>query len=276
MTRLRAITKRAGLSVFTILYSAFVAGPLVWLLDSSLRSTQAIISKPVGVPTHLDWRNYATLLGDHQFWQGYMNSGIVVGGAILLILLTSSMAGYGFARFTFRGRELMYAAIYVGMLLPPQLVIVPLFMELRNFNLVNDRLGLILVYTAFALPVSVYILRRFFQQLPESIAESARIDGASEWTVFWRIMLPMSRPAVFTVMVLQFVLLWNEYVLALIILEQPSLMTLPVALSMLAGEYSSNIGAMAAGLLMSILPLIIGFLILSDRFLTAMTSGAVR
>lgn len=276
MTKLQSATSRAGLSVFTILYSVFIAGPLVWLLDSSLRSTHAILSKPVGLPTHLDWTNFATLVNDHEFWQGYMNSGIVVGGAIVLILLTSSMAGYGFARFTFRGREPLYALIYVGMLLPPQLVIVPLFMELRNFHLVNDRLGLILVYTAFALPVSVYILRRFFEQLPESIAESARMDGASEWTVFWRIMLPMSRPAIFTVTLLQFVLLWNEYVLALIILERPSMMTLPVALSMLAGQYSSNIGAMAAGLLMSILPLIVAFLILSDRFLTAMTAGAVR
>jgi raffinose/stachyose/melibiose transport system permease protein len=267
--------RRIFLHLFLVSYTVYALGPFLWLAVSSFKPTFQIIADPFALPRVLSLRNYLTL-GVSRFWVYYRNSIVVSAGGLLGILIFAATTAYALARFRFPGREWIRSAIFAAILLPPALVALPLFLQMQTYGLVNSRLGLMLVYAAFAMPVSVYILRDFIAHIPWELGDAARVDGANEWQVFLRVILPICRPAITSVLLLQFVHFWNEFVLALVLIRSDDLRTLPVGLTLLNTEYVMNYGAMAAALVLSAAPMLLLFSIFSERFIRGMSAGALK
>ncbi|HYF92557.1 MAG TPA: carbohydrate ABC transporter permease [Symbiobacteriaceae bacterium] len=262
--------------LFVVAYTMYTFGPLLWLFQTSFRSTGEILKQPFALSGTYQLKNFLQVAGTGRYGTYYINSLLIVGGALLLLGLIASMAGYGFARFQFRGKEVSFNLMFGAVMVPLQVLIIPLMQLLYKYHLVNTRVGLVLVYTTISLPMAIYILRAFFTQIPHELAESARVDGASEGLVFWRIMLPVARPAVVTVLILNFVMLWNEFLLALLILQKDAVRTLPLGLMMFQGEYQQDIGGMSAALVLSVIPTILAYLIFSEQVIKGMTAGALK
>jgi N-acetylglucosamine transport system permease protein len=256
-------------------FSVFILGPLLWLLMSSFKSTGQILNDPFALPDGLYLGNYEAVTGS-AFWRFYFNSLVVTFGSLAGIAVISTTMAYGLSRFQFRGREVTVAILFAAIMLPPALVVIPLFRQIQAYGLLDSHLGLILVYIAFALPLSVFILRAFFMRIPEDLSDAARVDGANEWRVFYDVILPIARPPVVTVMILWFVWLFNEYILSLVLLQTTDQRTLPVGLTLLNSEYGVNFGALAAALVMSAVPILIVYWLFSDRFVKGMTAGAIK
>lgn len=258
-----------------IAFSVFVLGPLLWLAMSSFKPTGQILNAPFALPSEIYLGNYEAVTRS-DFWRFYLNSVFVTFGSLVGIAVVGTTMAYGLSRFRFPGREVLVAIVFAAILLPPALVVIPLFRQVQAYGLLDNHFGLMLVYVAFALPLSVFILRAFFMRIPEDLSDAARVDGATEWRVFISVIMPIARPPVVTVMILWFVWLFNEYILSLVLLQSTSMRTLPVGLTLLNSEYGVNFGALSAALVMSAVPILIVYWLFSDRFVRGMTAGAIK
>jgi raffinose/stachyose/melibiose transport system permease protein len=183
------------------------------------------------------------------------------------------MAAYALARYDFRGNGVLTAYFIAGLTLPIELAVVPIFYLLGSFGMVDSRFGLMLVYAATGVPFSVFILAAFFRGLPRDLEEAARLDGAGEFRIFLRVMLPLVKPALATVAIFQFVQLWNGFFFPLILLRSTDKYTLPVGLTNFFGEYQTNWGAVFAGLVITTLPLVVLFLFLTRQIVSGLVAG---
>ena len=257
-------------------YTLFTLGPLLWVVVLSFRNNTAIYQNPFALPSVLQWSNYLEVFHRTNLPMYFVNSMIVVIIALIGIVIFASMAAYAFARFSFRFSNAIFWAFMATLMVPHQVVLVPLFKTLGPLGLLNTRQGLIAVYIAFSLPISLYILRAFFQQIPGELAEAAKIDGADDWKTFWRVMFPVARPAVATVGVFNFILLWNEFLFALVFIRDDMLRTLPLGQMHFMGEYAEDIAGMAAAVTLATLPVILLYVVLAEQFQRGMAAGAVK
>ena len=257
-------------------YTVFTFSPLAWVFTMSLKDTAAIRSSPYSIPLDPRWSNYGEVWFTSNYSQYFVNSGYAVGLAIAVLILVASMAAYAFARLPFRGSEAVFLAIFASIMLPAQVLLIPLFQLLVNYRLINTLTGLALVYVAVQLPMAIYILRSFFAQIPRELSEAARMDGCSEWKIFWRIMLPIATPAISTILIVNFVALWNEFIFAVIFIQDESRRTLPLGVMKFVGDVYEDLGSMAAGLVISIIPVLILYMFFSERFIKGMSAGAVK
>jgi raffinose/stachyose/melibiose transport system permease protein len=257
-------------------YTLFTLGPLLWVVVLSFRNNTAIYQNPFALPSVLQWSNYLEVFHRTNLPMYFVNSMIVVIIALIGIVIFASMAAYAFARFSFRFSNTIFWAFMATLMVPHQVVLVPLFKTLGPLGLLNTRQGLIAVYIAFSLPISLYILRAFFQQIPGELAEAAKIDGADDWKTFWRVMFPVARPAVATVGVFNFILLWNEFLFALVFIRDDMLRTLPLGQMHFMGEYAEDIAGMAAAVTLATLPVILLYVVLAEQFQRGMAAGAVK
>jgi raffinose/stachyose/melibiose transport system permease protein len=200
----------------------------------------------------------------------------VTTGSVALILVVATMAAYALARYTFRGNEFIYMFFLAGLMLPLKLAIIPLFIQLTSLNLVDSRIGLIIVYTAMGLPSAVFILTGYLRTLPRELEESARIDGASEARIMWSVMLPLARPAMVIAGINNAVPIWNDFFFPLVFIQSDALKTLPQGLTVFMGEYNTEWGVLFAGLTLAALPITIVYIVLSRQFVAGMTQGAVK
>jgi multiple sugar transport system permease protein/raffinose/stachyose/melibiose transport system permease protein len=188
------------------------------------------------------------------------------------------MAGYGFARkrFAFPWREPLFLLLFLSVMFPPQIMILALFQILIKYRLFNTLPGVILVYVATELPITIYLLRAFFAQIPQELEEAARIDGCTDWGMFWRVMFPMAKPAVATTFILNFLYFWNEFLYAVVFITRQEIRTLPLAIQFLVSDQYQDIGMLATGLMIASLPVLVLYLFLSEWFVKGMTAGAVK
>lgn len=268
------------ITVVLMLFTLIILMPFIWMILMSVRTTAEILSNPYGFPTDIRWQNYTKLLFDPEikFYRYFVNSVLVTGGALILTLLLSCMAGYGFARrrFTFKYRNFLLASLLFSLMLPRQAMYIPQFMMMSQYGLLNTRIGLVLLYTAFGITLSTYLMKTYFEQLPEELEEAARIDGANDIQIFWQVMLPLARPAIATVVIINFMNFWNELLIALTMVTKPELRTLPLAMMNFVGEHGSDYAMASASLVVGMLPIIILYLALSERFVQGMTAGAIK
>jgi ABC-type glycerol-3-phosphate transport system permease component len=285
-------------------------GPFIWTLMMSFRLTSEINSNPYGLPIPFHTYNYLYALlppkedllavsgalgvqpeavegwlasiglpdGGFGFGRYVFNSVLVVVPALAIVTTVTTMAAYAFgrARFAFRGREVVFLFVFISMLFPPQITLLSLFQLTILYNIYNTPWALILVYPSLAIAFTTYILRAFFAQIPTEIEEAARIDGCNDWQLFARVMLPIGRPAVATTLIFNFLSFWNEFLYALTLVTKPDLHTIPLASWRWVGEYYLDVGGLAAGLIVSIIPIIVLYLILSEQFMQGMTAGSVK
>ncbi|PYM63396.1 MAG: carbohydrate ABC transporter permease [Candidatus Rokuibacteriota bacterium] len=276
MKRPQAPTVRVLAQVLLVLNAATVLGPLAVALFSAFKTTREIFRAPFVPPASLDLANFVTVWRAGRFDLYLRNSLIVTGGALALILSLAALAGYALGRFRFRLNGLLYLFFLGGLLIPAKLAIIPLFILLRTLNLLDSRLGLCLVYAAAGLPAAVFILTGFFRALPADLDNAARIDGAGELGVFWRVMLPLIRPALAIVTIYSAIPIWNDFFLPLVLIQTPELKTITQGLSVFFGQYQTDWGALFAGLILAALPIILLYLALSEQFIKGLTAGATR
>ncbi len=254
--------------------------PFLWMLIMSFRTTGEILTDPYGLPTRLNFDNYSKLFFDPEigFYRYFGNSSIVTLGALMLTLALSTLGGYGFgrSRYDFRFRGWLFALLLFALMLPPQIMYIPQFQMMTKYGLLNTYWALILLYTASQLPVSTYLMATYFQSLPEELEEAARIDGASDLRVFRQVMLPLARPAVATVILINFLQFWNELLLAVTMVTKPDMRTLPAAMMLFVGENSADYAMAASSLVAAMLPILLLYIFLSDKFIEGLTAGALK
>ncbi len=254
-------------------YAFVVLGPLLLVVNDALRPSRDIFRNPLGLATSPSFQSFVKAWEKANFNVYFFNSLIITVAAVLLATAVSALAGYMLGRYRFRGSAFLSAYFLAGLMLPFRLAIVPLFLLLNDLGLVDSRLGLILVYAATGIPFSIFILSSFFRQLPQELSEAARIDGAGEFSIFGRIMLPLVRPALATVVVFQFVPLWNDFFFPLVLLRSTDKWTLPVGMTRFFGEFQTDWSTLFAGLIIMTLPLIIIFLLATKQIIAGLTAG---
>lgn len=268
--------RRAPWLLFLILYTLVAGGPFVWVAFMSLRTTNEILDHPYALPSPAHWAKFAEAWTTSKYGIYFWNSLVVVGCAVVLVTIIGAMAAHAFARFQFRGRRTLRLVILSGMMAPPQLLILALFQILLQIGLYNTLAGLVLVYVATQLAMTIYILEGFFAQLPQDLFDAARMDGYSDFEIFWRITLPIGMPAIATTVVLNFIILWNEFLFAVVLLTDDDKRTLPLGIIHFMGAHQLDVGMIATGLMISIAPIIALYACFSDIMIKGMTAGAVR
>lgn len=262
-----------GLTLAAVVF----AFPLVWVILTSLRTPNSALGRSF-IPTAVEWttRAYSTAFSSAGILGGLANSAIVTAATIVGVLLVATLGGYGFARFNFRGRRTIYITMLATLMVPAAAIIIPLFLELKIFHLLNSLPGLVLVYLGTSIPFAVVLMRGFFERVPEALGEAARIDGASEVQTFLRVMVPLVRPALLTLSIFQFIATWNEFLLAETFLRSPGLLPLQPRVYAIVGQYSTNWSLLAAAVVISTIPAVLLYVVLQRRFVEGLTVGALR
>ncbi len=268
--------RRSPLLLFLLLYTVLAGGPFLWVASMSLRTTPEIFAHPFALPSPLHWEKFAEAWTRSNYSTYFWNSTIVVVTAVALLTVIGAMVAHCLARYQFRGNRLARFVILSGLILPPQLLILSLFQILHEFDLYNKLSGLILAYVAAHLAVTVYILEGFFAQIPQDLFDAARIDGYSDFEIFWRITLPIGTPAIFTAVTLNFIILWNEFLYAVVLMTEDDKRTLPLGIMHFMGSHQLDIGMLATGLMIAIMPIILLYAFFSETMIRGMTAGAVR
>ena len=266
--------KLSTLLVF-VLAGVFLV-PLGLLLVTSVKSKNEIFANPLALPEQIQFRNYMNAWTTGGFDQYFMNSVLVVGISLVCILILSSLAAYALVQFDFPASNFMLVFFLAGFMIPPQVLLVPLYTIMNALNLLNTYYSLIFAYIAFGLPFSVFLLRQFFVTIPDTYAEAARMDGCNEFQVFYRVYLPLSLPALAAVAIYQFVFLWNEFLYAIIFITDDAKRTLPAGLMAFQGQYAGDWAQLAAGIVIAVTPTVIFFLIFQRQFMRGISMGATK
>ena len=250
--------------------------PIFVLFLSSFKTTPEIFMKPFALPKVWKFSNYVEAWNKANFASYFKNSIIITAFSLAAIVLVSSMAAYVIARFEFRGKRALFLYLIAGLALPARLAIIPIFLTVRDLHLQNTYTSLILVYTAGGIAFSMFLLINFFKSLPRELEDSAKIDGAGPFRIYWSIDLPLLKPAVATVVIFNFVDIWNDFFFPLILINKDSLKTIPLGIQAFYGEYGVQWNLLFAGLNISVLPVLIIFILMSKQFIAGLTEGAVK
>ncbi|MFG1607730.1 carbohydrate ABC transporter permease [Actinoplanes sp. NPDC049265] len=266
---------------FLIGWALLTTLPLLWAVVSSLKSDNEILTDPWGLPSRPRWNNFARAWNDAHIGQYFLNSAIVVTGALILTMLLGAMAAYVLARYRFRGSRVVYYAFIGGMMFPVFLALVPLFFVVRNLGILGTLPGLILVYAAYSLPFTVFFLTAFFRTLPTTVAEAAMVDGCGHFRLFFQVMLPMARPGLVSVAIFDFLFQWNQYVLPIVLMQGEGAekrWVLAQGLTALAVDegYQGDYGALFAGMTIAMLPVLIGYVIFHRQVQSGLAAGQMR
>jgi multiple sugar transport system permease protein/raffinose/stachyose/melibiose transport system permease protein len=268
--------KQAVLLLVLTVYTAFAAGPFLWAATMSLRTTTEITRDHFALPETLHFWKFSAAWFNSNYNVYFMNSLLVVVAAVAIVTVIGAMAAHCFARYRFRLNRVLYFVIFSTIILPPQITIIALFQILVQYGLYNSLVGLTLVYVAIQLPLTVYILESFFARIPGDLFDAARIDGYSEWEIFWKVSLPIALPALSTTVILNTILLWNEFLYAVVLITEESKRTLPLGIQRFMGDQLEDVGMIATGLMIAIIPVVLIYAFFSERLIQGMTAGAVK
>jgi N-acetylglucosamine transport system permease protein len=267
-----AVTSHVVLGIWSVV----VILPLLWVFLSAFKSNREIISgSPLALPSSWSFDNFVLAWVDERLGQAMLNTVIVVGCALVLVMMLGAMCAYVLARFEFFGRRAIYYLMLAGLTFPVFLAIVPLFFVLQSMGVLNTLPGLIVTYVAFALPFTVFFLYAFFQGLPGEISEAAAIDGAGKWRTFFQVMLPMATSGMASVAIFNFLGLWNQYLLpvALNTKRDNWVLSQAVASFVSGAGYQSQYGLLFAGVVITIVPVLIGYVFFQRQLQGSVTQG---
>jgi raffinose/stachyose/melibiose transport system permease protein len=271
---------KASNAVRYLLLSCFavvILYPFVLMVFGSLKSQTAFLANPVSLPTTFDLSNYQFAWNEAHIPKFAFNSLIVATGTVFLTLVSGSMAAFALSRIRFRGRIWIYSAFVALLTIPVQIYIIPLYVLVVRAHLSNSLFGLILPYTAGSLPLAVFLLKTYFDQLPSELMDAARLDGCDNRLILLKVVLPLSRPVLSTVTIFTFVQSWNEFFLALVFIHNPDLQTLPLGLqAFFVNQYETQFPQLFATLALSIAPVVMVYLFLQKQFIAGLIAGAVK
>jgi len=249
--------------------------PLLFVVIGGFRTNAQINETPAGLPHPWVLQNYQEVLTDPRFWQFLWNSVQIAVVATALAVVLGSMAGFALSRYHFRGREACYVLFTLALLFPIGVATLPLYLLLRDIGLLENLIGVAIPEAAFSLPVTIVVLRPFMRAIPDEIEDAAVLDGATRLGFFWRILLPLSRPALTTVSVLAFVTSWNAYLLPLLVFNDQSHFTLPLGVATFQSQYSQDTARILAFTALSMIPAL-AFFVLAERRIVGGLTGSVK
>ena len=267
----RAVPLHAALTALAVLTLA----PLAWMVSASLMPTgEANTFPPRLLPSAPTLAHYVELFTRLNLAQSFLNSTVVAITTTLISVLVNGTAGYAFAKLRFRGRERVFQALVAALVVPAQVVMLPLFLELRAIGLVNTLWGVMI--PGLASVFGIFMVRQYALAIPDDLLDAARIDGASEFRIFWSIVMPVIRPILVTFAAFNFLSMWNDFLWPLIVLSDDSKYTLPVALANLVGEHVQDTELMMAGSVLTVLPVLLVFLALQRVYIKGALMGSVK
>jgi raffinose/stachyose/melibiose transport system permease protein len=258
------------------LVAAVIIVPLAYAILDGFKTNGELVGNPSLLPATWVFSNYAELLASATFWREVGNSLLVAVISAGLVVSFSALAAFVFARIAFRGREAVYTLFTLGLLFPLAVAILPLFVLLRSLGLLGNPLGVAIPQAAFGLPLTIVILRPFFKSIPNELEDAARIDGCSTFGFFWRVLLPLSKPALATVSVLAIVTSWNAFFLPLIVFQGGDQWTLPLGVMNFTSEHTSDWARILAFTSLSMIPAILFYAVAERHIVSGLTSGAVK
>ncbi|MEC2342999.1 carbohydrate ABC transporter membrane protein 2, CUT1 family (TC 3.A.1.1.-) [Paenibacillus barengoltzii J12] len=261
---------------FLSLFAIINIIPLFWMVVNSFKNEQEYALSPFSLPEALHVSNYAEAWKVANMNVYFLNSLFVTFASLVVTVFLGALASYFLSRFQFRLRGFTYGVFLLGMLVPIHATLIPIFLIMQKLHLLDTHLSLILPYTAFHLSLTIIILEGFMRGFPKDLEESGVMDGAGIFRIFWSIILPITRPAMATVIILNFIYNWNEYLFALVLISSSELKTLPLGLANFVGIETANLTLQMAALTMALIPIIIFYLLLQKQLVTGMTAGAVK
>jgi ABC-type glycerol-3-phosphate transport system permease component len=267
---------RGALTLVIGVYTLYTLGPFLWLATMSVRTTAEISADHYAWPRPIHWEQFRTAWVDSDFATYFWNSAVVVVGAVAIVTLIGAWAAHALGRYRFPGNRLIYFILFSSIILPPQITLISIYQILVGYGLYNSLLGLTLVYVSLQLPLTVYLLEGFFARIPQDLFDAARIDGYGDFEIFWRIVVPIGMPAIATTVILNFIQLWNEFLFAAVLITDPGKRTLPVGIRGFMGDHFQDIGLIATGVMISVLPVVLAYIFFSERLIRGMTAGAVK
>jgi len=259
-----------------VLASIIALYPILWVVKTALSPGQALSQDPSPFPSEVTWEHFEYIMSEASFWRQAMNSIIVAGATTIVGLVFATTAGYAFSRFRFPGREGALGAFMLTQIFPGVVMMIPLYILMDAAGLLNSLLGLVLVYATTAIPFCVWTLKGYFDTIPKEIEEAALIDGATQWQIFWKVILPLARPALAITALFSFMTAWNEFILAATFMQDSDLFTLPVTLQRFVGEHQTEWGRFAAGAILVSLPVMALFYALQKHLVAGLTAGSVK
>ncbi|GLY22237.1 carbohydrate ABC transporter permease [Micromonospora sp. NBRC 101691] len=267
--------RRIVLHLVSVAVGALIVVPVLFGVLGGFKDNGQLSTNPLGWPDPWVPGNYTGILTSEVFWRQLGNSVLIAVASTVIVVGSAAMAAFVLARYAFRGRELLATLFAVGLMFPFAVAILPLFVLLRGMGLLDNPLGVILPQAAFGLPVTIIILRQFFRTIPGEVEEAAVLDGCGPFGFFWRVLLPMARPALATVSVLAIVSSWNNFMLPLVVFTDQSWWTLPVGVQAFQGQYADDTARVLAYVVLSMVPAL-GFYAVAERQLIGGLAGSVK
>ncbi len=258
------------------LITLVIVVPLVVLLFASLKTTGDMFLSPYTIPNPPRWENYRSILLAPSYWVFMKNSLIVMTASTLGVLIVCSLAAFVFARMKFRSKDAAFTFLTLGLMFPITVAIMPVYLVVRQMKMTDTLAAVILVQTAFGISGSLLILRGFFTAVPYELQDAAAIDGCSSFGFFWRVLLPLVRPALAAVAALTMIVSWNDLLTPLVILDSESKWTLPLGTMQFQGQYSSDLAAVSAFVALSAIPAILFYIFAERQIVSGLTAGALK
>ncbi|HUC92768.1 MAG TPA: carbohydrate ABC transporter permease [Paenibacillus sp.] len=270
--RLKAMTLYAILIVFLIISVL----PIFWFVMVALKDAAELNSNPFALPKAITLDNIIEAWTVGKMKRYFVNSVIVAVPRVFAILVLATLAGYAFGKLKFPGRDPLFYFILIGMMVPIQAMVIPLYYTMQNLGLINTYWALIIPSLGLAMPFAIFMMRAFFRDIPDDMMDSAKIDGCGDFKTFLYIMLPLMVPAVTSLLVFEFAASWNEFLLPLLFVYEDTYRTLPLGLMYFSGEYTTNQSLVAAGVTIAVVPIIIVYVIFQRKFIEGITAGSVK
>jgi raffinose/stachyose/melibiose transport system permease protein len=274
--RIGRLVSSAARWIVLLSVATIIVVPVVFAVLGGFRDAPQLAADPVGLPNPWVWTNYSDTLADPAFWQQLWNSTIVAAVSTIIVVLFSALAAFVLARREFPGREAAYTLFTLGLLFPVTVAILPLLILVRDLGLQDNPLGLALPEAAFGLSLTIIILRPFFRSIPKELEDAAAIDGCGPLGFFFRILLPLSRPALVTVAVLAIVFSWNQFLLPLVLLSSESNWTLPLGVTNFSTQYTTDTARILAYTSLALVPALAFYVVAERQLVGGLTSGAVK
>ncbi|MCM2676153.1 carbohydrate ABC transporter permease [Alkalicoccobacillus plakortidis] len=270
------LLKRSFNIVGLLLLALLFIFPFVWMVSTSLKTLgEAMTFPPKWLPEVLQWQNFAAAWNSGPFLQYLTNSLLVTGGILILQFVTVVPAAYAFARYQFRGQKVLFALIMVTLMIPAQLIFLPVYIQMSNWGLLNQAWALILPFASSAF--GIFLLRQSFKQVPHELIEAARLDDASEWKIMWRVMVPLAKPTLITFALFSFITHWNDYFWPLVMTTNNDARTLPVGIAQLRNtEGGVSWNTLMAGNMLLVIPVLFVFLLAQRQIIRAFTYTGVK
>ncbi|HOB16054.1 MAG TPA: carbohydrate ABC transporter permease [Defluviitoga sp.] len=250
--------------------------PIFIMFISSFKTTPEIFFNPFNLPKKWNFQNFIKVWNEANFKVYFLNSVLITISSLIILLFCASLAAYALAKFNFKFNNLVFMIFLAGIMIPIRLGIVPLFILMRDLNLLDTRLSLIFTYSASGMPMSVFLFTGFFKTIPSELSDAARVDGCNEFQIFYKIMLPLVRPALATVALVNFVPWWNDFFFPLLFIRSDSLKTIQLGMTIFFGQYMTDWASLFAGMVIASIPMIILYLLMSKQFISGLTAGAVK